>query len=408
MTSNVRVSAETVSINSIKPHPSNPRRGDVAAIADSLTHHGQYRPVVVQRSTNYVLAGNHTWQAARSLGWKQIAVTWLDVDDQEAARVMVADNRSSDLATYDDDALARLLRSLPDLDGTGFDRYDLERLEGVFDRPISMSDDAAIGEPGPAVASAKPQIRIGEFHLEVEKDAFKEWAESFAAERSKKAIILDLRNRVGLSPTTPSTTAKPTERHSEAAQTVAINSVQPYPGNARQGDVGAISESLRVLGQFRPIVVNEPTLEILVGNHTWHAARALGWDSIAVTFVNVDEVEAAKIVAVDNRTSDLATYDDEILTQTLTSLASIEGTGFTPSDIDDLLHTAANGGKSRRAASTSKVPCVVGDWGWKSTRDEFSAWSTSLAPEIEDGSIYSWLAHTLGIPENTWQKAEQA
>lgn len=51
----------------------NPRRGDVAAIAESLTRHGQYRPIVVNAGSltgrvNEVLAGNHTLLAAKHLG----------------------------------------------------------------------------------------------------------------------------------------------------------------------------------------------------------------------------------------------------------------------------------------------------------------------------------------------------
>lgn len=405
MRAKVRVDSDMVAIDSIRAHPSNPRRGDVAVIAESLTHHGQYRPIVVHKGTSHILAGNHTWRAAKSLGWKKIAVTWVDCTEQDAARILLADNRAADLATYDDGALAELLRSLPDLDGTGFDRYDLERLEGVFDRPISLSDEPTVGEPGGGTTLDKPQIRLGELQLQVDPDAFTAWKQTFAADRKRKEIIADLRGRLGLLPPATEPVNAP-ERHPDASQTVPIDSLVSYPHNARQGDIGAISESLRVLGQYRPIVVNEPTGEVLVGNHTWQAARALGWTEIAVTYVNVDEVQAAKIVAVDNRTSDLASYDDEILTQTLTSLASIEGTGFSPMDVDDLLHTVANGGKSRRPAPTSKITCVIGDWSWKNTRDDHGAWLTSLTPEIEDGSIHAWIAHTLDLPDNTWTKAE--
>lgn len=65
-----------IAINRVKHYPLNPRRGDVNAIADSLQHHGQYRPIVVQKSTNFVLAGNHTLKAARKLGWTRIAATF--------------------------------------------------------------------------------------------------------------------------------------------------------------------------------------------------------------------------------------------------------------------------------------------------------------------------------------------
>lgn len=112
--SNIRVDgASTVPIDSLIAHPRNARIGKVDLIAESLAAHGQYRPIVAQTSTRYILAGNHTWKAAKSLGWTTIAVTWLDVDDAEADAVLIADNRVSDLAAYDDSALPCSARCPP-------------------------------------------------------------------------------------------------------------------------------------------------------------------------------------------------------------------------------------------------------------------------------------------------------
>jgi ParB-like chromosome segregation protein Spo0J len=57
----------------LRPHPDTPRRGDLAAIKESLGHHGQYRPIVVNRPTMEVLAGNHTLRGAQELGWTEVA-----------------------------------------------------------------------------------------------------------------------------------------------------------------------------------------------------------------------------------------------------------------------------------------------------------------------------------------------
>ncbi|WP_286141993.1 hypothetical protein [Mycobacterium sp. D16Q16] len=45
--------------------------------------------------------------------------------------------------------------------------------------------------------------------------------------------------------------------------------------------------------------------EVLAGNHTLMAARSLGWDTIDVGIVDVDEDTARSIVAADNRLADL-------------------------------------------------------------------------------------------------------
>lgn len=124
---------ERVPVDSIEPHPQNPREGDVGAISESLRQFGQYRPIVVQRSTRRVLAGNHTLLAARSLHWPSIDAVFVDVDDDEAVRILLIDNRSADLGSYNDSALGALLTDLSQqtelgLSGTGYDGDDLDRL----------------------------------------------------------------------------------------------------------------------------------------------------------------------------------------------------------------------------------------------------------------------------------------
>jgi hypothetical protein len=124
-----------VPIDSIEPHPDNPRRGNVEAIADSLRRFGQMRPVLVQKSRQRIMAGHHTWLAAKELGWDTIEITERDVDDQTAEAYMVADNRLSDISTNDDAALMQLLDRLEPvggLDATGYTPDDVEDLRALL------------------------------------------------------------------------------------------------------------------------------------------------------------------------------------------------------------------------------------------------------------------------------------
>lgn len=122
---------------------------------------------------------------------------------------------------------------------------------------------------------------------------------------------------------------------------IEIAELHPYEGNPRRGNVEAIAESLRVNGQYKPIVVNIGTHtgrpnEILAGHHLTRAAESLGWDAVEAVLVDVDDDAAKKIVLADNRTADLATYDTSELIELLDSLAEYEGTGYTEDDLDDL------------------------------------------------------------------------
>lgn len=159
-----------VPIGNLSPYPGNPRRDDVAAIVESLRVNGQYRPVVANRRNGQVLAGNHTLLAARQLGWPELAVSWVDVDDDAAVRIVAVDNRASDLAGYDDAELVALLGSLPDLAGTGYDDDALaDLLAGLpAGDAVGLTDvDDAPDRPDVAVSRPGDLWLLGEHRLVV-------------------------------------------------------------------------------------------------------------------------------------------------------------------------------------------------------------------------------------------------
>jgi hypothetical protein len=122
----------TLSPDNLLEYPNNARRGDVGVLVDSLKVNGQYRPIVVQKSTNYVLAGNHLLRAARVLGWSEIDAVVVDVDDQKALKIVLADNRTADLGDYNTDLLQKLLEDLEDFEGTGYSEADIAELEAAI------------------------------------------------------------------------------------------------------------------------------------------------------------------------------------------------------------------------------------------------------------------------------------
>ncbi|MBL8752252.1 MAG: DNA modification methylase [Planctomycetes bacterium] len=125
-----------VAVSELKLDPANPRRhGDrnLEAIRASLFQFGQLRPIVVQRSTMQVVAGNGTMRAAQMLGWTHVAATVTAMSDAEARAFSVADNRTAELAEWDPDQLAAALSdpSLDDLLGaTGFTQAEIDKLLG--------------------------------------------------------------------------------------------------------------------------------------------------------------------------------------------------------------------------------------------------------------------------------------
>ena len=131
---------ENVDPNSLGLHPDNPRQGDIGAIVTSIENNGWFGTLVAQRTTRQVLAGNHRLQAAIALDMETVPVYWVDVDDAEAKRILLADNRVSDLATWDDTVLVSLLESLANNDallGSGYDGDDLDAL--LYDAQLNDS-----------------------------------------------------------------------------------------------------------------------------------------------------------------------------------------------------------------------------------------------------------------------------
>lgn len=148
-----------VKLTDLKEYPDNPRIGNVTVIAESLKENGQFRPLIVQKSTMQILGGNHTYKGAKKLRWKTIDVVFVDVDDDHARKIVLADNRTSDMATYDTEALMKVISELdtPDV-GTGYSTADITALVTA----IAEKNADAVQE----VISDRPKISFGDSDTE--------------------------------------------------------------------------------------------------------------------------------------------------------------------------------------------------------------------------------------------------
>ena len=121
-----------VGIDEVKPDEHNARlhpERNLETTKTSLRVYGQRKPIVVNKRTGIIEAGNGLWQAAKDLGWEKIAVVYVDDDPATATGYAIMDNRSAELAEWDEEILSGLLEELKleefDLDLTGFDDGDL-------------------------------------------------------------------------------------------------------------------------------------------------------------------------------------------------------------------------------------------------------------------------------------------
>lgn len=115
-----------------KPYPGNPRvnAGAVDAVAESIKRFGFRVPVVVD-SADVIIAGHTRMLAAAKLGLKEVPVhVAADLSPDQAKALRLADNKSGEIATWDDSLLARELGELfergIDMGDIGFTEAELE------------------------------------------------------------------------------------------------------------------------------------------------------------------------------------------------------------------------------------------------------------------------------------------
>jgi len=148
---------ETVNIDTITFDPANARKHSIKnldAIKASLTRFGQQKPIVID-SNGVVRAGNGTLMAAKALGWSTISVVRSSLQGSEATAYAIADNRSAELAEWDDDALAQTLAALQIEDeelviATGFDANEIDKMLAPCEfAPASIEDQGRLDQKKP-------------------------------------------------------------------------------------------------------------------------------------------------------------------------------------------------------------------------------------------------------------------
>lgn len=156
------IPGETIPTSRLFLSPSNPRVNDASVphVAASLRRFGWQQPIVARRSGE-VIAGNTRLKAAIQLGMETVPVWWFDGTDLDATAFAIADNRTHEFSSWDDQGLAQLLEQLrreDSLEGVGYDEDDIDALlqtlreQEEIDRDLL---DEGAAEP-PAVAVAKP------------------------------------------------------------------------------------------------------------------------------------------------------------------------------------------------------------------------------------------------------------
>jgi DNA modification methylase len=155
-------------IDQLKPDPNNARRHSkkqIRQIAHSIKAFGFNVPILIDRDEN-VIAGHGRLLACRELGMTVVATLCLDhLTPAQARAFMIADNRLSEIATWDDRLLAQQLKdlSLLGLDFTlelpGFEMAEIDLRIASLDDPPEHDDPADLV---PEVPAGPPISKVGD------------------------------------------------------------------------------------------------------------------------------------------------------------------------------------------------------------------------------------------------------
>ena len=123
-------------------------RKNLDAIKQSLEAFGQQKPIVIDHQGK-VIAGNGTLAAAQELGWKTIQAVVSNLEGASQTAYAIADNRTAELAGWDDDQLAQSLARLQNdqtIDETiaGFTLDEIEAIQIPDFQPVGSDEQSKL------------------------------------------------------------------------------------------------------------------------------------------------------------------------------------------------------------------------------------------------------------------------
>jgi DNA modification methylase len=163
--SDLEAAAVWVRTEELRPWKDNPRDNDKAVekVAQSIKRFGFGAPIVARKADGEIIAGHTRIKAAIKLGLPKVPVRFVELDPVDAHLLALADNKTSELADWNDELLGKLLSDLraEDVDlltGTGFTDAEIHRLvDGTFGGNGGT-------DPGATVPPENPVSRRGEIY----------------------------------------------------------------------------------------------------------------------------------------------------------------------------------------------------------------------------------------------------
>jgi len=166
---------EWVPLARLSLNPANPRLNDDAVehVAASLRRFGWQQPVVA-KPDGEVIAGNTRLKAAKHLGMKDVPVVWFEGTELDAVAYGIADNRTAEFSSWEEQSLAAVLQHLREedsLEGVGFTDDEIDELlaqiqddptQALIDPPTPEPPDDPVTQPGDLLELGPHRLLCGD------------------------------------------------------------------------------------------------------------------------------------------------------------------------------------------------------------------------------------------------------
>lgn len=194
-----------------------------------------------------------------------------------------------------------------------------------------------------------------------------------------------------------------------------IYEVQQADRNAKDHDIGTLTESMIRFGYTQPILIDKKTKKLLAGHGRIQALKTLKegkYDAPKRIFVDdnkwfvpcheidmENEGEAEAYLIADNRLTELGGWNDELLLESLHSIlqetGSLDGTGWDLEDMDDILKAMEEPITQEKEDVTIKV----GKYKLKVSQDAYDQWALMVQSQVgkDKDEIALWIAQQLQI-----------
>ena len=124
-------------VGDLIPYEKNPRNNEQAVdkVANSIREFGFKVPLVVDKY-NVVVCGHTRLKAAKKLGLAEVPCVYADdLTEQQIKAYRIADNKVSELASWDDDLLTQELEDITDFDMSEFGEFESSENVSISNSP---------------------------------------------------------------------------------------------------------------------------------------------------------------------------------------------------------------------------------------------------------------------------------